>query len=336
MKSDWEFDHVGLVVRDLDEILTYYPQIGIGVNIGPLGNGAVWPVPGSPEEEPVPWTMTVYGKPHTNPPRNPPSEAVPVNRVIANLQVGSLVVECIHGRPDGNGFNDDFFRDYGDGISHICFNVPDPEKETAALLKKGCADIMSLVRSGKIVENYLGTAQYGNIWLSFRPMPDKTHRAWQTHNRAHPLVSDWEFRGMGVATRDLDNATEYYRSLKVATVQPEVMLDSSSSPDFKVHGLTGCQAKARTRKAMIGSVAYEFAQTLEQETTLGEFLSRRGEGAFSLDFAVKDLRRETARLTYRGIRVVLSGKPKRGGAFAFFDTRKVGNMMVKLVQAEDK
>jgi hypothetical protein len=332
MKSDWEFDHVGIVVRDLDEILAYYPQIGIGVNIGPLGNGAVWPVPGSPEEEPVHWKMTVYGKPRANPPSKPPSEAVTVNKVIANIQVGSLVVECIHGRPDGNGFNDDFFRDYGDGISHICFNVPDPEKETAALFDKGCEDIMSLVRSGKIVENYLGTAKYGSIWLSFRPMPDATHRAWQAHNRAHPLVSDWEFRGMGVATRDIEKAAAYYRRLKVATLRPEVMLDTSSSPDFKVHGLTGSAAKARTRQAVIGPVTYEFAQTLERETTFGEYLAGRGEGAFSLNFAVKDLERETARLTYRGIRVMLSGKLGAGIPFAYFDTRKVGNLMLKLAQ----
>ena len=87
---------------------------------------------------------------------------------------------------------------------------------------------------------------------------------------------------------------------------------------------------------MIGSVAYEFAQPLEKETTYGEFLTRKGEGVYSLDFTVDDLAKETSRLTYRGIRVVLSGKPKNGSAFAYFDTRKVGNLMVKLVQAGGK
>ena len=335
LKSDWEFDHVGLVVRDLDEITTYYSSIGIGVNVGTLGPNATNPVPGSPEEEPVPREMTVYGKPRVNPPRKPPTDAVVVNRVFANIQMGSLVIECIHGRPEGTGFNDDFFRDAGEGISHICFNVPDPEKESAPLLKKGCADIMNLTRAdtGKIIENYLGTEKYGNIWLSFRPMPEKWHRAWQAHNLVHPLVSGWKFIGMGVATRDLDNATRYYRSLGVAELQPEAMLDSSSSRTFKVHGLSGSVAKARTRTAMLGSIAYEFAQPLEKDTTFGEFLAKKGENAYSLDFSVKDLERETSRLTYRGIRLVLSGKPKSGSPFAYFDTRKVGNLLVKLVQA---
>jgi 4-hydroxyphenylpyruvate dioxygenase-like putative hemolysin len=263
-----------------------------------------------------------------------PSDAVAVNRVFANIQMGSLVIEGIHGRPEATGFNDDFFREYGEGISHICFNLPDPEKTTAKLFKKGCADVMNLTRAdtGKIIENYLGTTKYGGIWLSFRPVPEQWHRAWQAHNLAHPLVSGWKFTGMGVATRDLDKAAEYYKYLGVAELKPEVMLDSSSR-GFKVHGLTGSVARARTRTALMGPVAYQFAQPLEKETTYGEFLSKRGEGACSLDFEVDNLERETARLVYRGVRVVLSGKPENGGAFAYFDTRRAGNLMVKLVQS---
>jgi catechol 2,3-dioxygenase-like lactoylglutathione lyase family enzyme len=333
MKNDWEFDHVGLVVRNLAEISAYYPSLGIGVDVGPLGLGAVWPVPGSPEEERRPTKMTLYGKPFIDRRREVTASGVAVNTFIQNLQVGSLVVEGIMAHPEGNGMNDDFFRGGGEGISHICFNVPDPEKETAALVKKGCDIVMNLEQDGKIVENYLGTGKQGNIWLSFRPMPDKTHRTWQAHNRAHPLVSNWQFRGIGVVVRDLDKALAYYRLLGIAAFQPEIILDSSSSRSFKVHGLTGSVAKARTRTAMVGSIGYEFMQPLEKETTFGEYLSQRPEGACSLDFTVKDLAKESARLTYRGIQLVLSGKMKNGNAFAYFDTRKVGNLMVKLVQA---
>lgn len=336
MKNNWDFDHIGLVVADLEQMSTYYAQIGIGVDVGTLGPNATNPVPGSPEEEPPPRTMTVYGKPSPSHPRRPPSPSDPVvvNKTFANIQMGSLVIEGIRSRPEGAGFNDDFFRQYGEGISHTCFNVPDPEKETAELFKKGCADIMNLTRAdtGKIIENYVGTAKYGALWLSFRPMPGEWHRKWQAHNRAHPLVSDWKFRGMGIATRDVTKAAEYYQYLGIAELQPEVMIDSSAR-DFKVLGLTGMAARARTQVAMVGSIAHEFAQPLEKETVFGEFLTRRGEGVYSFDFTVDDLEKETARLTYRGIRVVLSGKPRNGSAFAYFDTRKVGNLMVKLVQA---
>jgi hypothetical protein len=338
MNNDWDFDHVGLVVTNMDEILYYYPSLGIGVDIGSLGlgvynAGAIRPVPRSPEEEPRTTTMAVYGKTPTDLPRPFTGNRVPVIRMIENLQVGSLVVECIHGHPERQGMNDDFIRDYGEGISHICYNLPDPEKETARLVKKGIGIVMNLQRDGKIVENYLDTAKFGNIWLSFRPSADKWQKAWQAHNRAHPLTSGWKFRGMGVAVRDLDKTVEYYKFLGVAEMLPEIMLDSSSHRNFKVLGLTGSVARARTRTATVGSVEFDFTQPLEKETTFGEFLSKRGEGVFSLDFTVNDLEKETAELVYKGASVVLSGKPKNGSAFAYFDTRKVGNIMVKLIQA---
>jgi catechol 2,3-dioxygenase-like lactoylglutathione lyase family enzyme len=324
MKNDWEFDHVGLVVSDLDEILYYYPSLGIGVDIGPLSPNAVWPVPGSSEEESLPTTMTVYGKPWNSRPGQETGKRVNVNRIIENIQMGSLVIECILGRPKGDGFNDDFFRDCGEGISHICYNVPDPEKETSLLVEKGTDIVMSLEQEGKIVENYLETGKYGRIWLSFRPPAGSQHKAWQAHNRAHPLVSGWKFLGMGVATKDLDKAVEYYQSLGIAEVFPEVLIDGNSGHDPAV--------KAKTRNVIVGTIGYEFAQPLERETVFGECLTERGEGVYSLDFMVDDLEKEAARLEYKGVKVVLRGKLENGDAFAYFDTRKVGNLMIKLVQ----
>lgn len=325
MNNDWEFDHVGLVVSDLDEVRYYYPSLGIGVDIGTLGPNATNPVPGAPEEEPLPTTMTVYGKPRNNRPLPETGKRVNVNRIFENIQIGSLVIECILGRPEGDGFNDDFFRECGEGISHICYNVPDPEKETSLLVDKGTDIVMSLEQEGKIVENYLETGKYGKIWLSFRPPAGAQHKAWQAHNRAHPLVSDWKFLGMGVATKDLDKAIEYYRSLGIAEVYPEALLNSDSALDTMV--------KARTRKVMVGMIGYEFAQPLEGETIYGSCLTGRGEGVYSLDFTVNNLEKEKARLMYRGIAVVLSGKLENGDVFAYFDTRRVGNLMIKLVQS---
>ena len=183
---------------------------------------------------------------------------------------------------------------------------------------------MSLEQEGKIIENYLETSKYGKIWLSFRPPAGKQHKAWQAHNRAHPLVSDWQFIGMGVATKDLDKAVEYYQSLGIAEVYPEEIFDNSSLPDSGV--------KARTRKVVVGTISYEFAQPLETEPIFGEFLTERGEGVYSLDFKVDNLEEEASRLRYRGVEVVLRGELESGDIFTYFDTRKVGNLMVKLVQ----
>ena len=102
--------------------------------------------------------MTVYGKPFEQRQRPADPDEVRVNRIIENIQMGSLVIECIHGRPEGDGFNDDFFRDSGEGISHVCYNIPDPEGETDILVGKGFGIVMSLEQEGKIREHYLDTA----------------------------------------------------------------------------------------------------------------------------------------------------------------------------------
>lgn len=40
-----------------------------------------------------------------------------------------------------------------------------------------------------------------------------------------------------------------------------------------------------------------------------------------------------ARLVENGAHVALSATPETGGAFTYFDTREVGNAMIKLIQA---
>ena len=35
MMHNWEFNHLGMMVTDRDEILSYYQPIGLGVSVGP-------------------------------------------------------------------------------------------------------------------------------------------------------------------------------------------------------------------------------------------------------------------------------------------------------------
>ena len=35
MIHNWEFNHLGMMVTDRDEILSYYQSIGLGVSVGP-------------------------------------------------------------------------------------------------------------------------------------------------------------------------------------------------------------------------------------------------------------------------------------------------------------
>ncbi len=249
-------------------------------------------------------------------------------------QIGSLQLECI--QPGSGSFISDYLESKGEGINHLCFNVPDVDAATEKLLAKGCDLMFSAKTGGQIIENYLDTRKFGDVIISFRPPAGEWEKAWKENNLAHPLVSDWEFRGVGVAVNDLDLTAEYYQYLGFE-VQSEARLNSSACSEFRLgDGYPDSTVEARSRMVEIGPLLYEFVQPVTGEAVFQESLQRRDEGINSIDFTVQDLDEETAKLVERGVPMLMSGKPATSDAFAYFDTREVGNIMVKLVQATNK
>ena len=62
-----------------------------------------------------------------------------------------------------------------------------------------------------------------------------------------------------------------------------------------------------------------------------DFLNSGGDGIYFIVFSVDDLEKETDKLVKKGIKVIFSGKTQTVG-FAAFDTGKVGNVCVELMQ----
>jgi catechol 2,3-dioxygenase-like lactoylglutathione lyase family enzyme len=313
MGKNWELHHVGLIVWEMDKTIEYYQSLGMGKLLPDR--------PCLPGEERPQAKMLMYGKP------------IPSRSSYSHLMVGSLLLEVVQPPrlAPGVHVNTDFLDSNGDGISHICFGVPDIKRETAKLVEKGCQEVVLVEREGRVVETYLDTLKFGNIILSLHLPADEI----EIERRVSHMVSNWKFRGVGVAVRDLDKAMEYYQYLDIATFEPEVIFDSSEFTDFKVYGKRpDITVRARTRMLQIGSVGYEFIQPFEGEAIHKEFLDSRGEGIIDIAFTVEDLDKETAKLIDKGVSVILSGKPEAGNAFAHFDIRKHGNIILRLIQAE--
>ena len=101
MENGWKFDHVGVVVRDLDKAVEYYQSLGIVEKVGDL--------------------MTEEGK-----------KAKLIGRY---LRIGSLNLELW--QPiRGETVQQEFLDDYGEGINHIAFTVDDYDKEYVNLVEK--------------------------------------------------------------------------------------------------------------------------------------------------------------------------------------------------------
>ncbi len=315
MQKDWVLSHIALHVKDMDAITSYYDSIGIGIHL-PIKPGP----PPAPDAR-VPETLNLRFHKATG----PAVGATPADAAtfLTFSQIGTLNVEVTKRLKKDVEF-----------IHHVCFNVPDLYAESVPLVvEKGCEVPFLIVKDRLIEENHIDTTKFGGVILSLRPDPDGKRSEREKAARDRLELNGWTFRGLGIGVEDLDKAVEYYEYLGLGTFQPEGALDSGATADFKVNGeaSTGT-VKARTRTLQIGPMTYEFTQPLEGETIYRESLDRRGEGVNDFVFTVADLEEETAKLADKGVRVLQSGNPENDAAFAYFDTRKVGNMMMKLVQ----
>ena len=146
------------------------------------------------------------------------------------------------------------------------------------------------------------------------------------------MENNWKFHHVGVAIRDIDKTVEYYQSLGIATFEPEILFKSSDFADFTVNGkIPDTIVRLRIRYVQIGPFQLELIQPVEGESPQKESLNRRGDGINHIAFSVDDLDKETNKLVKKGIKIIFSGKRQTGG-FAYFDTRKVGNVIIELIQ----
>jgi len=329
LKKDWELHHICLVVRNWNDALDYYQSTRMGVSVGPQMMGLDYRNGGPAKfyrNEDVSPTNGGLG------PGKPLEETSERGRRKDNYtfmdkdcQVGDLLLEI--------GEKRDIPLE---GITHICFNIPNVKAETEKLLEKGCALMMEITQGDNALENHIDTRKYGNVDISFRPPVLELEKAWIEHHLSYPYLKDWKFQGLGIAVRELDKTVEYYEMLDIIDFQSETGLDSRSLNPIKVKSEPiESNFKTRGKIGLVGNVAFEFIQPLEGPSIYQESLDRRGEGVAEMVFTVTDLEKEAATMIYRGMPAILSGKPKNGPAFACFDTRRnSGNIIIRLIQRE--
>jgi methylmalonyl-CoA/ethylmalonyl-CoA epimerase len=135
---------------------------------------------------------------------------------------------------------------------------------------------------------------------------------------------------IGMVVRNMDAAVEYFQALGIGPF--ESSQDPAPIVDRVVHGRPAPDVKNRISTAQLGSVELELVQPVSGASVQKEFLKKHGEGINHLGFFVDDLEAETAKLVGRGFRVISSGRTTSGGAFAYFDTDRMGGIVFELMQ----
>jgi len=146
------------------------------------------------------------------------------------------------------------------------------------------------------------------------------------------MESNWKFFHIAVVVRDMEKAVEYYKSL--GTVKADYFEDSSTYLGYEMFGKTPDRVdKTRMVLVLVGSVIIELVQPLEGEPIYKEFLESIGEGVHHIAYFVDDIDEETAKLAEKGIpRMLRAIKGPGSDGYAYFDSRKVGNVVTELVQ----
>jgi methylmalonyl-CoA/ethylmalonyl-CoA epimerase len=130
---------------------------------------------------------------------------------------------------------------------------------------------------------------------------------------------------VGIACRDLDRTVELYQ----ATFGLEVA-------SLEVIGEQGVrEAMLRVAGGADGAPGYiQLLEPLADDTPVGRFLARRGEGIHHIGYAVADIGRALAQVGGTGIRL-LDERPRHGSmgaSIAFLHPADLGGVLTELVQ----
>ncbi len=124
---------------------------------------------------------------------------------------------------------------------------------------------------------------------------------------------------IGIAVRDSSKAAE--KLSKALGVEPHIE-EVVESEGVKVVGLK------------VGGVDIELLEPLSEDTPVGKFLSKRGEGIHHIALAVDSIEEAMRRLSEAGL-VILGDKPRigaRGRKVAFIHPKSAFGVLIEIVE----
>ncbi len=304
MMFDWEFNHLGMMVTDRDEILEYFQSIGLGVSVGPQ---PLLPyIEGEGE-------ITFFRELDGDPVSHKYTTGGAHNFKDGQSQIGNCQLEIYPMKPGPGMFISRYLEKKGDGINHIAFNTDNIEKDTEYFLDRGCDLVFNVTINGKIIENYIDTRLHGDLMISLRPPADDWEKSWRKNNESHPLVSQWRFMGLGICVDDLESATSYYSSLGYTKLKNVI--------NRKEWG-TACQGFS------LGGVIFELIES-EEGSIYSDSIKRRGDGVAEIIFQVSDIHKETERLAIRGAQILQVSNDEK---MVSIQSGLKGNILTKLIE----
>jgi methylmalonyl-CoA/ethylmalonyl-CoA epimerase len=130
---------------------------------------------------------------------------------------------------------------------------------------------------------------------------------------------------IGIACRDLEEKIELFSRTFELTVVAREVNEEQGVKEAMLHIADG-----------EGGGSYiQLLEPLSDDSPVGKFLAKRGEGVHHVAFGVPDVEEAMARIGEKGVRL-LDERPRHGSMgsrIAFLHPKDVGGMLTELVQA---
>lgn len=124
---------------------------------------------------------------------------------------------------------------------------------------------------------------------------------------------------IGIAVRSIAEALPFYtKHLKLEHVETEEVLTE----------------KVRVAVLLCGDVRVELLEPLSPESTIAQFLEKRGPGVHHMAYAVENIENEVKRLLSDNVQLIQPApRPGAGGCqVAFIHPKSTGGVLVELVE----
>jgi catechol 2,3-dioxygenase-like lactoylglutathione lyase family enzyme len=135
----------------------------------------------------------------------------------------------------------------------------------------------------------------------------------------------------GIIVRDMDTAIKYYDSLGLGPIESaghEKMIVAEI-----IYRGKPCKTKPVIRMMKVGGMCLELLQPGEGDSLEKEFLEFKGEGISHIAFEVPEIDKAINYMVNKGFEVIFQVKLEQGGGGAYFNTDKVGGVLIELLQA---
>ena len=304
MMFDWDFNHLGMMVTDRDEVLAYYQSIGLGVSVGPQ---PLLPyIEGEGE-------ITFFRELDGDPISHKYQTGGVHNFKDGQSQIGNCQLEIYPMKPGPGMFISRYLEKKGDGINHIAFNTKDIERDTQYFLDRGCDLVFNVTTNGKTIENYIDTRLHGDLMISLRPPPNDWEKSWRKNNESHPLVNQWNFLGLGICVDDLESASSYYSNLGYTKLN---------------NAIKRKEWRAVCQEFFLGGVLFELIES-EEGSIYSDSIKRRGDGVAEIIFQVSDIHKEIDRLAIRGTQILQVSNDEK---MVSIQSGLKGNILTRLIE----